>query len=1079
MARLLPLLYLALTLSGAACNGPPVRVADLRCEYLVDPMGIDLEEPRLSWRLENTNPATRGQTQTAYRVVVSSRKENLADDKGDRWDSGRVTSDQSFHVAYAGQPLRSRMRCFWKVKVWDKDGQASEWSPPGVWMMGLLDPQEWKEAQWLSFKSPHPPDVLARTEEVAGDHCEWIGYPSGSPPTKAPKGTRYFRRVFSLPPGSRISAGRMVLTADDHFTLYVNGRRVDPSSKKPPEWKHCRTLDVTEHLRSGKNVLAIECVNDHPGPAGLVGKLGIRLRGKESVVIATDRNWTAHAEEVPGWKDPNHVEIGWRPVAVFGPVGIKPWGYIHGLFPAAWGQKAPSPVFRKTFKVFKTVESAVVSVCGLGYYDLRLNGKPVDDRRLDPAFTRYDRRVLYTTFDVTDQIRSSDNCLGVQLGNGWLNVFSRAAWDFDSAPWRAAPTFRLNLRLEYTDGSSDDIVSDASWNAATGPLVLDGIRHGVYYDARREMPGWDLPGFDASSWKDPEVVAAPAGVLSAQMLPPIRITETIRPVRLTEPTPGRFLFDLGQNMAGIVRLRVSGPAGTRVTLRYGEQLYEDGNLDQDAIQMHVYRGPIQTDTYILKGDGEEVWEPRFVYHGFRYVELSGYPGRPKKDSLLGLVLHTAFEPAGSFECSNELLSTIQKLTLWSYRNNYHGYPTDCPQREKNGWTGDAHLAAEQAMYNFRNEAAYTKWMGDFKDEQRDSGELPGIVPTAGWGYAWGNGPAWDSAYVLIPWYLYLYRGDERILSEHYDRLKRYVDYLTTRAKKGIVSIGLGDWVPAKTTTPAAVTSTGYYYKDTVIVATAARLLGKTQDAEKYEKLAEDIRSAFHKVFYRGDGTYANGSQTAQSCALFQGLATSEHRDAAIEQLVKNVRSQKDHLDTGILGAKYLFNSLSDAGHHDLAYRVACQTTFPSYGHWIAQGATTLWEAWDGEGSRNHIMFGDISAWFYKYLAGIRVDPQQPGFRHIILRPQPTGDLTWVKASHDSMLGTIGSDWKITDGTFRWNITVPPGATATVHVPGGDPQSVTEGGQAASEAPGVTAVSHEGKAAVFRVVAGRYEFASRL
>jgi alpha-L-rhamnosidase len=971
------------------------------------------------------------------------------------------------------------MRCFWKVKVWDKDGEASEWSPPALWSLGLLEPGEWKEAQWLGFNSPHPPEVLAHTEEVAGDHCKWIGYPSGSPHTEAPKGARYFRRTFSLPPGSVVRAARMVLTADDSFTLHVNGRQVDPSSKGPPGLKHCRTLDLTSHLRSGKNVIAIECVNDNPGPAGLVGKLEARLEGKASVVIPTDATWKAHSEPLPGWKSSDPVDASWRPVAVLGPVGIEPWGYLHGLFPAAWGQKAPSPIFRKTFQISKALESAVVSICGLGYYDLRLNGKAVDERRLDPAFTRYDHRVLYTTFDVTRQLTSGENCLGVQLGNGWYNIFSRAAWNFDGAAWRAAPTFRLNLHLQYTDGSTDDLISDTSWSTTTGPLLLDGIRHGVYYDARLEVPGWDGVGFDASSWSAPEVVSGPTGALSAQMLPPIRVTETIRPVRLTEPTPGRFVFDLGQNIAGIVRLRVSGPAGTRVTLRYGEQLFDDGNLDQDAIRVHVYQGPLQTDTYVLKGEGEEVWEPRFVYHGFRYVELSGYPGQPTIDSILGLVLHTAFEPAGSFECSNDLLNTIQKLTLWAYRGNYHGYPTDCPQREKNGWTGDAHLAAEQAMYNFRNEAGYTKWMGDFKDEQKASGELPGIVPTAGWGYAWGNGPAWDSAYALIPWYLYLYRGDERILREHYDRLKLYVDYLTTRADEGIVSIGLGDWVPAKTKTPAAVTSTGYYYTDTVIVARIAKLIGKTKDAAKYEKLAEEIRTAFNRTFYNGDGTYANGSQTAQSCALYQGLVTGENRQATIEHLVRNVREQNEHLDTGILGAKYLFNSLSDSGHHALAFRVACQRTFPSYGHWIEQGATTLWEAWDGEGSRNHIMFGDISAWFYKYLAGIRVDPEHPAFRHIILRPEPTGDLTWVKASHDSMFGEIRSDWSITEGVFHWKITVPPGATATVHVPTHDPSSVTEGKQPIAVAPGVTPIKSEGGGAVFRVVAGRYEFASRL
>ncbi len=511
---------------------------------------------------------------------------------------------------------------------------------------------------------------------------------------------------------------------------------------------------------------------------------------------------------------------------------------------------------------------------------------------------------------------------------------------------------------------------------------------------------------------------------------------------------------MGQSFAGWAQLRVSGPAGTKVTLRYGERIGPDGLLERSTIDTFVQQGPFQTDCYTLRGAGLEVWEPRFTYHGFRWVEITGFPGRPKLDSVQGRVVHTSFTAAGSFACSNDLLNQIQRMTLWSYRSNFVGYPTDCPHREKNGWTGDSHLAAEQAMFNFQNVASYETWMNSFKDEQRPTGELPGIIPTSGWGYAWGNGPAWDSAYLLIPWYLYEYYGDTRVLAEHFDRMKRYVDYLTKKSKDHIVDIGLGDWVPAKTETPVAVTSTGYYYVDATIVARAARILGKTAEANAYSELAEEIRKAFRNKFCKSAGTVANNSQTALACALYQGFADPADTPAIVEQLVANVGRSNGHLDTGILGAKYLFHALSDHGRVDVAYTIACQTTPPSYGAWIRRGATTLWEDWGDGASRNHIMFGDISAWFYEVLAGINVDPRQPAFKHVIVRPQPVGDLSWARAEHCSAYGPIAVFWQKRDREFALNVTVPANTTATVYLPAASAEAVTEGRKPVAQAPGV-------------------------
>jgi alpha-L-rhamnosidase len=631
----------------------------------------------------------------------------------------------------------------------------------------------------------------------------------------------------------------------------------------------------------------------------------------------------------------------------------------------------------------------------------------------------------------------------------------------------------LHLRIEGEDGSLRTVVSDGTWKAATGPVVLDSIRAGEVHDARRENPGWDKAGFEDSAWAPATVVAPPAGKLAAQKMPPLRVTETIRPKSMRETRPGVFLFDLGQNISGWARLRVNGPAGARVTLRYSERVREDGSFDREEISKFVFAGPFQEDVYILAGGSEETWEPRFSYHGFQYVEVTGFPGNPTLDSIEGRVVHTDFEKAGEFRCADELLNRIQELTDWSFRGNYHGYPTDCPQREKNGWTGDAHLAAEQGLYNWRSAAAYTKWIDDIRDEQQESGEIAAIIPTSGWGYAWGNGPAWDSAYVLIPWYVYLYRGDLRILEENYESMKRYVDYVASRSPDHIADFGLGDWAPADTETPRDVTSTGYFHVDSLIVARAAKLLCRNEDAAKYERLAGAIRTAFHEKFSDRSGGIANNSQTALSCALFQDLAAAEERSLIVERLVEAVHARDDHLDTGILGAKYLFNTLSENGRHELAYRIATQTTPPSYGDWIERGATTLWEHWGGHSSLNHIMFGDISAWMFKYLAGIRVDPEQPGFEHVIIHPQPPAGLGWAEASHHSMRGPIHSRWERKNGSIVLRVSLPPNTSGTVTLPAPALNGVTESGWPLTKAEGVRVL--DPAAGTVHIGSGRYEF----
>ncbi|MHB8968850.1 MAG: family 78 glycoside hydrolase catalytic domain [Pirellulaceae bacterium] len=1026
--------------AAAAVDDPPVHVQDLTCEYLPDPAGIDVARPRLSWVLRSP---LHNQRQTAYRVLVASTREQSHQQIGDLWDSGKVASDQSVFIEYGGTPLVSHQQCFWTVMTWNQDDQPSNWSDVAKWSMGILAPEEWG-AQWIGFSKAMTRQIPTGqpAAELSLQDVSWIWGGDKQARVVVPQGVCYLRRALELPPDTYVKWAYIAMAADDQFRLWINGNQASVSSPAADASQHITELELTERLRPGRNVIAIDATNVADGPAGFAAKVIVVLGNDQKVVLATDAQWKASLTGGSNWQSPDFDDANWDAAVEVATVGAPPLPTPRAGHALGWSQAAPSPVLRKNFSVPKPVRRAMLYVCGLGYHEPYLNGTKVGDHVLDPAFTRYDRRALYVTHDVSQLVHEGQNTLGVMLGNGWYNMHTRATWNFDQAPWRGEPRALVQLRIEHEDGSVSTVVSDSSWRASTGPVRLDGIRAGEFYDACQEMPGWSTSEFDDTAWEPPTVLNPPGGVLSAQMMPPIRVCRTLNPVSVQEPRPGVFVFDLGQNIAGWAQLHVKGPQGTQVTMRYGECVDAQGMIERGAIDVYVFEGGFQTDNYILKGEGDEIWEPRFTYHGFRYVEVTGYPGKPALSSLRGRVVHTDFQDAGSFACSDSLLTSIQQLTLASYRNNFHGYPTDCPQREKNGWTGDAHLAAEQAMYNFQNASSYAKWIQDIHDEQRESGAVPAIVPTAGWGYAWGNGPAWDSALVLIPWYLYTYCGDERILSDHYDAMKKYVDYVQQKSENLIADFGLGDWVPAKTETPRNITSTGYFYRDAAIVAETARILGKETDAQHYAQLAVQVRDAFNKTFCKSDGSIGNNSQAALSCGLYQGLVPDEQIPQVLNKLVESVRAGNDHLDVGILGAKYLFHALSDHGQHALAFRIATQTTPPSYGDWVSRGATTLWEDWPGVGSLNHIMFGDISAWFYQELAGIHADASQPGFKHFIVRPRLVPGLSWASAEHASPYGRISVRWdRDESGVLTMNVQVPVNTTATIHIPADDPEQV--------------------------------------
>lgn len=800
----------------------------------------------------------------------------------------------------------------------------------------------------------------------------------------------------------------------------------------------------------------------------------IKYRGKS--LSAQDSCWWRvrvwdNQGAVSGWSRPAHFEIGL--------LSEKDWGTSQWIGINGKPEDHPAPYLRKEFLIGEKVRRARVYAVGLGYAEIHINGQNVaPGTEREPGYTNFDKRVLSVSYDVTSLIKKGPNAIGAILGTGWYDVHDLATWNFDRAPWRARPKLRLVLAIETVDGKTEFINSDSSWKITNGPILRDGIYTGEIYDARKELGNWDRSTYADSGWSKAEVMEAPKGKIVPRACPPVMVGQTIRAKKITEPKPGVYVVDFGQNFAGHVRLKVNAPAGTRITLRYSERLDRDGMIERSQIEQFMAKQtspqPFQSDTYICRGGDLETWEQSFSYSGFRFMEVTGLPTRPTLGDLEGRFAHTEFESAGTFACSDDTLNRIQSATRYSYLSNAQSIPTDCPQREKNGWTGDAQLAAEAGLMNFRSETFYTKWLDDLADTESDNGLMSIIVPTGGWGSG-ARHPAWDSAYPIVADDLNLYLNDQEAIATHYEGLKKYVDSLATELKMGVLTFdSLGDWVPWKTETPSTYTSTVYLYEDAKILSRVATNLGKTEDAKHFADLASLVRAGINHEFYK-KGTYANGSQTALSMALYFDLVPKERRLKVFGDLVKNVVSQ-GHIDTGILGAKYLIRVLSENGRSDLAYQLIARKEQPSWAWWIAQGATTLWEDWKGESSLNHIMFGDVSNWFYQWIAGIGLDESAPGFSHILIHPQPVGGIQWAKADHMSPHGRILSAWKLNQEGFTLNVSIPANTTATVVIPFGT--SVTESGRKVEDLPDIQVVSHTLNQTVLHVGSGNYSFAAK-
>ncbi|OUW76822.1 MAG: alpha-rhamnosidase [Flavobacteriaceae bacterium TMED212] len=708
--------------------------------------------------------------------------------------------------------------------------------------------------------------------------------------------------------------------------------------------------------------------------------------------------------------------------------------------------KKESPYFRKEFNIKKKIKRARVYIATAGLFELSINGKRVGNQQLDPTFTRFDRRILYVTHDVTNLLKKN-NAIGVLLGNGWFNHQSTAVWYFHEAPWRARPMFCLDLRVTYEDGTEETYSSNNDWKNSSGSVVFNSIYTGEHQNAQLEQKGWNTYGFDDSNWNNSIHTSAPSKNIVSQVLHPIRQVKEIQAVKIRKVNSKKYIFDLGKNIAGVSRIKLTGEPGTVLRITHSELLDIKGEIDLSNIIVH-YRptddyDPFQTDIYTLKGEGVEIFTPKFNYKGFQFVEvLSNKPIELTKESLTGIFMHSDVPSVGRVNSSNPLINELWSATNNAYLSNLYGYPTDCPQREKNGWTGDAHIAIEMGLYNFDGITVYEKWLNDHRDEQQPNGVLPAIIPTSGWGYHWANGPDWTSSIAIIPWNIYLFYGDKKLLKDSYENIKRYVDHITDISPEYKTDWGLGDWVPVKSKTPKEFTSSIYYFVDATILAKTAKILEKEEDFIKYSELASRIKNVLNSNFFNSKtAIYGSGFQTELSTALFWGIVPKDQVEKVAHNLAKKVISDNKHIDVGLLGSKAILNALSENGYADLAYQVATQKDFPSWGAWIKDGATTLYEDWKvdkdrkGAMSRNHIMFGEISAWFYKALGGIKPDPNHPGYKNIILEPHFVEGLDKFNAEHNGPYGTIHSSWLKNNDRVKYDLVIPANSRASLILKG--------------------------------------------
>ncbi len=1044
------LLIPALSLPAFAADSP-VRLTALTAEHLAHPVGIGIQKPMLSWKLLSDRP---GEVQTAYQVRAASSTELL--ETPDLWDSGKVTSDQSVLVQWGGKPLDSRGTVLWQVRVWDKADKASDWSEPASIELGLLHSKtEWK-GQWITTNQPRY-DIMA--EPLA--NASWIdGGASQLQPTAA-------RITFDLPADADVKSATIDVAATGLISLYVNGKPTRQGASSHTAPFHA---DFGPQLHPGRNVLglfslAVRRGGDANAKNTIAAHATITLSDGKTITIDSGEKWKAASTPPDNWFAPDFDDSQWKSATVDRPYKDTP------PVRTADGTIGPGRYLRATFKVQGPIKKARLYATALGVYEASINGKPVSEDQLAPGWTDYFKRTMVQTYDVTSLIQpDKDNAIGVLLGDGWFA--GRLGWMGPQQYSRIAdhPSFNAQLEITLADGTVETIATDNTWKGGAGQVVGSDQQLGEVQDARLAT-AYDQPSFDDSKWSPVTVEKHDAIELDPQLGVPVRQLMTLAPKSIKR-LGDMWIVDFGQNMVGHVRLRGIGAAGATVHILHGETLNADGTVYNENL-----RQAISLDEFTFAGTGKiETFEPHFTFHGFRYAQITGWSGDLTADNIAGIVVGSDTPDTGSIVTSNADVNQLVSNIRWSQRGNFLSVPTDCPQRdERMGWMGDAQVFAPTAAYNADVASFFAKWMVDVNDGQLTAGPDAGAYwvtsprvdnNTAGY-------PIWGDAGVIIPWVMYTTYGDQNFLEQSYDHMARWVDFNQRRSDHLLLSGGVGDnlaplngstsrpaTTPATTlpvrnqaprvfggpNTTTAVLDTAYFAHSAQLVSKAASILGKKEDAAKYDKLYHDIADAFAKAYIHADGSMTAGTQSTYAVALAFGIVPENLHDAVAKQLIDDV-TRRGHLSTGFVGVGFLNPTLCDIGRSDLAFKLLLTDTYPSWLFTIRQGATTIWERWDGYtpqrgfqassmNSFNHYSLGAVGQWLYSGPGGICIDETHPGFKHFILKPEFSSEFTSFKATLDSPYGLISSAWHVDGNQLIYEVTVPPNSSAELNLPSG-------------------------------------------
>ncbi|MBX3120494.1 MAG: glycoside hydrolase family 78 protein [Fimbriimonadaceae bacterium] len=1012
-----------------------LQPAQLRCEALANPVGVATATPRLSWKLNATDKAAHNLRQTGYRITVGSQS-----GKSDLWDTGKVQSGDTFGIAYAGKPLASGQKVWWRVQVFDQKGVASDWSAAAEWSVGLLKPSDWK-AQWIGYDAP----VNANRSRDPFSDASWIWAESGD--------VVYFKRVLVLNAG--FTKATLRITADDQFSATINGHKVAESDGKTDAWRRPVEVDVTDKLLTADNTILVRATNSG-GAAGLLAKLTVAYTGNNAVEMSTGSAWqVATSESGP-----------FTPAKVLGAYGAEPWGRV-----GPQNLHLPPPrLLRHEFSLNKPVKRAILYGSALGLLDLRLNGKAVTDELFMPGWTDYTKRVYARGYDVTKALKQGNNAVGVVLGDGWYSGYVGYGGRRNHYGTKTRALVQLNV--EYTDGTTQTIASGPDWKASTGPTLEGDFLMGEAYDARLEKAGWDSAGYSDRGWFSVQTGAEMNPVVEPFPGQPVRPYEVLKAKTVTEPKPGVYVLDLGQNLAGFARLKVKGEKGQKIVLRFAERLSPDGNIYTTNL-----RGARTIDTYICKGEGVETWSPKFTFHGFQYIEVTGLGHKPAPDEVVGIAISSDTPDAGTLETSDPMLNRLVKNAWWTQKMNFIDIPTDCPQRdERLGWTGDAQAYIRTATMLNDVQPFFAKWLVSLDDAQREDGQYPMVAPLK---VAGGDGgPAWADAGVICPWTIYDVYGDKELLARHYPQMKKFIEFCVKRSTPEMLPPKqfhcFGDWVSINANTPNEVIYTAYFAGSARLLAQAASALGKPDEAQKHMALYRQVRAAFQKAYVKPDGSVLGDTQCSYILALVFDLLEPEMVGKVADRLVADIEKRGWHLSTGFVGTRDIMHVLSKIGRNDVAFRLLHNDTFPSWGFTIKNGATSIWERWDGwtpekgfqdpgMNSFAHYAFGAVVGWMFAQPAGI--DNLAPGFKRIKIAPQIDPKLTWLKSSYDSVRGRIVSEWSVKDGKLTMRVVIPPNTTAEIHVP----------------ATGVEATPKVEASAdrIYRVGSGEYTFVGKL